>query len=48
MATDWTMELVRQTGLRITTAFGLPAPLQGGTARGQIEKLSNLTRSDPI
>jgi hypothetical protein len=36
------MELARQSGLRMTTVFDLPASLQGGTEREQIQRVHAL------
>jgi len=41
-ARDWTMEVARQAGLRMTTAFALPTSLQGATEREQIQKIHAL------
>jgi hypothetical protein len=42
MGTDWTMELSRQTGLRLNAVFDLPASLRGATEREQIQKIHAL------
>jgi hypothetical protein len=42
MAADTTMELARQTGLRISAPAALPATLQGATERQTIEKIHAL------
>ena len=41
-ARDWTMEVSRQAGLRMTTVFALPASLQGASEREQIQKIHAL------